>query len=459
MKRPIKDVFICHASEDKENVVRPLAEAMIEAGISCWIDEVEVSWGDAVGGKIDSGLRTSRYVIVVLSISFLNKLWAQKEFYAALHDEISSGEIKVLPLIFGSESDKIEIFNKFPLIKDKLYLSWEDGVNTIVRKLQLQLRHSDKADIDNTKPLHSRKKDIVNGVEMVLACQENDSIHRCEEWIWSKDNSVMIKIPCGKFWRGSELGDGAGNEMPLTQVHLDDYFIDKYPITNSQFAQFIDEYERINGRNYKTTAELKGYAWECDGKEWIKRSRTWRDYFSPSTLNHPVIHVSVNDAREYGNWASKQLPTEAQWERAARGDDASMYPWGKEHPIHNRHAKFLTSPRNLTGTVDVFSSEYIEGKSPFGCFHMVGNVWEWCQDYYDSYPRNPKQLKNPLGPSVGRIDPATGEPLYVNRGGSWIDNWCSLRCAYRAGDLSDAYFHVGFRCVLTLQLQPITTKS
>ena len=460
MKLHSKDVFICHASEDKKNIARPLANSLDGIGVSYWIDEAEISWGDSIVEKINEGLASSRYIIVIFSPYFIKKAWPQKEFYAVFHKEISSNEVKILPLFAGSESDKIEMLDKFPLIRDKLYLSWEDGVENIVLNLQQRLRLSGKTEIyRKEEPPQAIKTAVVNNTEMILACQENDSMYKSEEWIWTKDNSIMVKIPSGKFWRGSELGDGASNEMPSTQVYLDEYFIDKYPVTNKQFMQFVDEYENANGIDYKTTAEIKGYAWECDGKEWIKRTRNWRDYCSPSTLNHPVVHISVKDAIEYSDWISKQLPTEAQWEKAARGNDGSIYPWGNTHPIPNSHAKFLDSSRNLTGTVDVFSSEYIEGKSPFGCFHLAGNVWEWCNDYYAQYPKSSKPLKNPAGPSVGQVDHETGETLYVNRGGSWIDSWFSLRCAYRAGDPSDAYFHVGFRCVVIPKLKAIQTES
>jgi formylglycine-generating enzyme required for sulfatase activity len=382
MEKQIKDVFLCHASEDKKFIVRPLAEALKKAGISYWLDEAEIRWGGDIFKSINEGLKTSQYVIVVLSKNFLQKKWPQAELSAAMNDELSSEIIKVLPLIVGSNNEKEEILKEISLVKGKLYLSWNGNTDDIVESLKHILQSPDETDAQNEKN-YTSKKAVVNGIEMVLACQENDSIQKCEEWIWTKDNSVMIRIPSGKFWRGSELGDGAGNEMPSTQVYLDEYFIDKYPITNRQFAQFIDEYEKNHGKHYETTAELKGYGWECDGKEWIKRSKTWRDYFSPSTLDHPVVHVSVKDATEYSIWASKQLPTEAQWEKAARGNDGSIYPWGDKHPNPNKHAKYLESSRNLTGTVDVFSREYEDGKSPFGCFHMAGNVWEWCQDCYD----------------------------------------------------------------------------
>ena len=454
MENQSKDVFICHASEDKGNVVHSLVEAFKKAEISYWVDEAEIGWGDIIMQKIYRGLASSRYVIVILSVHFLKKAWAQQEFYAALNDEISSGEVKVLPLIVGSESEKNEITYKFPMVKDKLYLSWDDGVENIVYRLQQRLRLSDKPEIYNEEESpNAERRDIVNGIEMVLASQENGSLCKCEEWIWTKDDSIMIKIPSGKFWRGSQLGDGANNEMPQIEVYLDEFFIDKYPVTNEQFAKFIEEYKNKQGTDYLTTAEKNGYAWKCDRKKWYKEQETWRDYYSIDRLKHPVVCVSVEDATEYCIWASKQLPTEAQWEKAARGEKGFIYPWGTKQPTPNKHARYLTPSGDLTGTVNVSDEEYQAGQSPFGCFHMAGNIWEWCKDYYDNYPKATSLVRNPEGPSKGQVNLETGQPLYVNRGGSWADNWCALRCAARSGDPSDAYFHVGFRCVLNIKIE------
>jgi hypothetical protein len=96
-----RDVFLCHAGEDKRNVVIPLAEAMENQGVKCWVDEGEIKWGDSITQKVNEGLRISQYVIVVLSESFLGKHWPERELYAALNIEASTGKVKVLPLLVG----------------------------------------------------------------------------------------------------------------------------------------------------------------------------------------------------------------------------------------------------------------------------------------------------------------------------------------------------------------------
>lgn len=135
----MKEVFLCHAGEDKAAVVRPLFQALKGAGISCWLDEAEIHWGDSITAKVNEGLDIARFVIVVLSPAFLGKHWPQRELNAVLNREASTGEVRVLPLLVGNQAEKREILNQFPLLNDKLYLSWEDPPAPIVTALQKRL--------------------------------------------------------------------------------------------------------------------------------------------------------------------------------------------------------------------------------------------------------------------------------------------------------------------------------
>jgi len=134
-----KDVFICHASEDKIDIIYPLIEALNKHKISYWFDEAEIRWGDSLIGKINEGLRISKYVIVVLSSNFTSKNWPIKEFETALNIEISSGEIKVLPLLVGSEEEKKEILERYPIINSKKYLTWGSSIDNIINEMLLRL--------------------------------------------------------------------------------------------------------------------------------------------------------------------------------------------------------------------------------------------------------------------------------------------------------------------------------
>ena len=131
-----KDVFICHASEDKINIVRPIASAFDAANISYWLDEAEIAWGDSITLKINDGLSRSNYVMVVLSQAFISKNWTQRELNSALNIEASSGEVKVLPLLCG---DSATILQKIPLLGDKLRLEWDGNPSSIVNALLSRL--------------------------------------------------------------------------------------------------------------------------------------------------------------------------------------------------------------------------------------------------------------------------------------------------------------------------------
>jgi hypothetical protein len=134
-----KDVFLCHAGKDKERVVRPLAHKLEAAGISCWLDEAEVRWGDSIVSKVNEGLANSRFVIVVLSPSFVDKHWPQRELNSALHEEAGSGQVRVLPLLTGEAEQRDEILDQFPLLHDKRYLAWDGSGENVLEELQAWL--------------------------------------------------------------------------------------------------------------------------------------------------------------------------------------------------------------------------------------------------------------------------------------------------------------------------------
>ncbi|RLA98671.1 MAG: hypothetical protein DRG59_08660 [Deltaproteobacteria bacterium] len=154
-----KDVFICHANEDKADVVRPLVLAFEEADISSWCDEAEIIWGDSITQKVNEGLRISRYVIVVLSDSFLEKNWPQRELNSALHLEASTGEVRVLPLLAGTRKTKKHILNAYPILNDKFYLIWDGNPQTVVDHLKKRLG---KQNEPSTRKSLKQKKDSLN---------------------------------------------------------------------------------------------------------------------------------------------------------------------------------------------------------------------------------------------------------------------------------------------------------
>jgi len=147
-----KDVFICHAREDKPSVIRPLIEALKAAHISYWLDEVEIKWGASITEKVNEGLTRSRYVMVVLSRAFITKHWPKRELNSMLNIEASSGEVKILPLLVGTEEEKNSILRELPLLNDKLYLTWNNNAQEIVNHLSACLSRSEGVETSGIMP-------------------------------------------------------------------------------------------------------------------------------------------------------------------------------------------------------------------------------------------------------------------------------------------------------------------
>jgi len=244
----------------------------------------------------------------------------------------------------------------------------------------------------------------------------------------------MVHVEAGEFIRGSEEYDD--DEKPSRQIYLDEFMMGKYSVTNQEFRAFVQD----GGYENK---EL----WTSEGLKWLKKENIfeplyWHDR-KWSGPNFPVVGVSWYEAAAYAQWLSNKtgdeyaLPTEAQWEKAARGPDGKIYPWGDK--FNKNFCNSSESGLGRTSSVGIF----LKNKSPYGCMDMAGNVWEWCTDWYkkDYYNKSPD--KNPQGPPSGSTR--------VIRGGGWYfgDWYCRAACrnwhlpAYRGVDL-------GFRLVRSL---------
>lgn len=244
-----------------------------------------------------------------------------------------------------------------------------------------------------------------------------------------KDVSIMVAIPAGEFTMGS---DKYSAERPVQKINLDSYYIDKYLVTNEKFAKFVEE------SKYKTDAEKEGAGNVRIGRRWKKvDGASWKKPDGLTAIdgkeNHPVSQVSYNDASAYCKWAQKDLPTEAQWEKAARGLDGNEYPWGNSDP-NDTSANF----DNIVGTTTPVT-EYEKGQSVYGVQDMAGNVYQWCKDWYGTAER---AAKNPTGPKEGKER--------VIKGGSFIEGMESLRSANRDRyEPNYSSFLFGFRCTST----------
>ncbi len=189
-----------------------------------------------------------------------------------------------------------------------------------------------------------------------------------------KDGSVMVYVPAGDF----EMGDGQGTDCPKHQVFVSAYWIGVYAVTNAQYLRFMQA-----TRHRAPDNQVHGEA---------------------GNAAHPVTDISWDDATAYARWAGCALPTEAQWEKAARGPKGLIYPWGNEWD-----ASRCRNNTNKGSETTCLVSGYPGGVSGYGTYNQSGNVWEWCADWYGNYGKSP--ARDPRGPEGGSYR--------VYRGGSW----------------------------------------
>lgn len=224
------------------------------------------------------------------------------------------------------------------------------------------------------------------------------------------DIGSMVLIPAGEFPMGSDAGEF--DEAPPHRVYLDASYIDKYEVTNAQYKEFVDATKRRAPDNW---------GWGL---------------YPPGRENKPVSCVSWIDANAYCRWAGKRLPTEAEWERAARGPNGRTYPWGEEADSTRCNYRYdLLSSLDDTAPV----GSYPAGVSVYGVHDLAGNIWEWVSDWYDPkyYQKSPS--RNPKGPEKGRFRGF--------RGGGWTCTPYYLRSTYRTrATLEHNCQYMGFRC-------------
>jgi formylglycine-generating enzyme required for sulfatase activity len=252
-----------------------------------------------------------------------------------------------------------------------------------------------------------------------------------EEFRNLKDDSVLVLVPAGVFRMGSDLGDPA--ERPAHDVHVDAFLIDKAEVTVGRFRKFVE------ATGYVTEAERQGGAFVFEARGRVRKPQvTWKTPPHPQDDRSPVSCVSHRDALEYARWAGKRLPTEAEWEKAARGTDGRIWPWGNEWDPQRANGNHRPERRPVP------VGSFLDGASPFGVLDLAGNLTEFVADWFDPGAFAQHSRRNPQGPSEGT--------QRILKGGSWFDKSQDLRSSRRLPrlELELPSISNGFRCARSL---------
>jgi len=471
-----RKIFISYSHKDekwKNRLVEHLDVFRMQGVWEVWHDR-RIKAGDEWNPKIENAINSADAAILLISHHFLASKFILEKEVPLLLERKHEGKIEIFPLIV-----KACPWDAFGWLKSmqlcptdgKALSSFSDHkidaiLTDFVKEMKGKLNPTALPEVTQVKTPKrislSKLHDMPADVKYVANLGKN--VKKNEQGAWEayyQDWIVMVYIPAGEFKMGQTeeekqwLIDHIGekdyneyikNELPLHTVYLDGYWMGKTEVTVKQFRIFVE------AKGYKTDAEKSGGAitWtgeKCEHKEGI----TWKNPGFKQDDNHPVVCVSRNDVRAYCEWLSNKrglsfkLPTEAQWEKAARGTDSRKYPWGNHEAFYNGkwHANYAVHYNWEQRGEDGFEftspvGSYPQGASPYGLLDMAGNVWEWCEDWYEGDYYRKSTIKNPKGPEKGN--------LLVVRGGSWSYKARYLRCAQRGNvKHSNRYDYVGFR--------------
>lgn len=433
-------IFISYSHKDTD-YAHGLAKNLQSTGFEIWIDE-RLDYGSQWPQEIQKQLDACDAFIIIMTPRAFASEWVQSELQRAKR------KLKpIFPLLLEGDEPwlSVESTQFYDVRGEKLP---DEKFYSAIRRV-VSVSQSDTTlhyIKDKVQPATSVKPKISTGiivaligalVIVVMACvtiiggpliqkwQNFPSVPDSSETVIASEESVlpflpstgipsvvsdssdasMVLIPEGEFTMGSDNGDS--DEKPVHTVYLNDFYIDRYEVTNALYKVCVT-------------------AGACD------EPQNTGNYDNSQYADHPVVYVDWNMAKTYCEWRGAQLPTEAQWEKAARGTDGRTYPWGEG--IGCNKANYL----GCVSDTKPFGS-YENGKNSYGIYDMAGNVWEWVADWYsDRYDENSPD-ENPLGPDSGQYR--------VLRGGAWNQDAYLLRTSARLGsEPLDVYLSFGFRC-------------
>lgn len=366
------DIFLSYAREDRERI-KLLAQTLESLGWSVWWDRW-MPTGKSFDEVIQENLDVSRKVLVVWSKMSIQSNWVREEAREGARREV------LFPVLI----DQVAIPLGFRRMQAADLIHWQGDLQDeqwqrLVEDLASVLGppQQKEAKIANTEPLSQNTLQTPEG---------------------------MVCVPKGPFLYADDR---------LKENITYDFLMDRHSVTKAAFAHFI------KGEGYGKESYWSREGWEWRQEKQVTQPEYWDDQKWNQT-DSPVVGVSYHEAEAYANWAGKRLPTEQEWEKAARGTDGREYPWGEEFDP-GRCACSVKGKRERTTPIGTFS----EGQSPYGCQGMAGNVWEWCVSWY--------------GKKKG---------FRVLRGVSWSGGSPGdLRCAGRFNSGPRIrHFNIGFRC-------------
>jgi formylglycine-generating enzyme required for sulfatase activity len=395
-------IFLSYASEDRK-LVEPIYLALRAQGHKVFFDRSDLPPGEEYDSRIRQAIEGSELLVFFLSPAFLD---AGSYTLTELHIAQKTREHpagKVLPVVLSH----VELDRVPPYLKSVTFLEPEGNVTATVADAVHRIAVGRRRRL-----LKNFATGLAAAILIGIAGYFYLANRQTPREITGKDGARAVLVLAGNFIMGDD------EDAPLREIYVDAFYLDKYEVTTSRYAKFF---------------QATGSA---------KPPEDWEEVNLDSMGNLPVVGVDWRDADAYCRWAGKRLPTEAEWEKGARGTDGRAYPWGNDEPTPARatFGKSGASPYN-GGLSTVGKHE--AGKSPYDAQDLAGNASEWVADWFaESFERG--DVRNPKGPETG-----TGK---VIRGGGWYDSGDKIKSTkrYHARPTTRGA-DIGFRCARDLQ--------